>query len=124
MGPINLERDDTEHPVPEDLRSKFRQIAIAFAADDFQLVQHSIDGVAPVDDALAKYLKDSATSYGDALAPLNEATWERSIYRWMDGYWQFLVDLTTENEPVSDLALHAILDETSGQLQVTSVHVP
>jgi len=32
-----LQKDDAEHPVPEPLRSTFRQIAGAFVAGDFQL---------------------------------------------------------------------------------------
>ncbi len=102
----------------------FRQIANSFAEGDFQLCDNAIEGVAPVDVTLADFFRESVRSYGDDLAPLNDATWERSFYRWMDGYWQFLVDLTTEQEPVSDLALHAKLDEKTGQLQLASVHVP
>ena len=41
-----LQRDDSEHPVPEPLRPKFRQIADAFVAGDFQLRHHPIVGVA------------------------------------------------------------------------------
>ena len=102
----------------------FRQIANAFAEGDFQLCDNAIEGVAPVDVTLADFFRESVRSYEDDLAPLNDATWERSFYRWMDGYWQFLVDLTTEQEPVSDLALHAKLDEKTGRSQLASVHVP
>ena len=43
----------------------------------------------------------------------------------MDGYWQFLVDLTTESEDVSDLMLHATLqDEENARIEVLSVYVP
>lgn len=124
MTSILLSKDDAEHPVPEPWRSTFRQVANAFAAGDLQLSGNAIEDVAPVDEASADFFRESARSYGDDLAPLNDATWERSIYRWMDGYWQFLVDLTTEQEPVSDLTLHAKLDEITGQLQLESVHVP
>lgn len=124
MISILLAKDDAEHSVPEPWRSKFRRVADAFAAGDFELNDNAIEGVAPVDQALAEFFRESAQSYGDDLAPLNDATWERSIYRWTDGYWLFLVDLTTEQEPVSDLALHAKLDERTGQLHLESVHVP
>ncbi|WP_425454941.1 DUF7668 domain-containing protein [Hephaestia caeni] len=50
---------------------------------------------------------------------------ERSVYRWLDGYWLFLVDLTTKDEEVSDLTLHAKLaDASDARLEVQSVHVP
>lgn len=120
-----LKKDDAEHPVPEQWRSTFRQIASAFAAGDFQLRDHPIDGVAPVDAATAQHIANNVAAYGAPLAPLNDATWDRSVYRWMEGYWQMLVDLTTEGEPVSDLTLHAKLFEADGfRLEISSVYVP
>lgn len=120
-----LKKDDAEHPIPEPWRPKFRQIANALAAGDFQLREHRIDGVAPVHSATAQSIADNIAAYGEALAPLNDATWDRSVYRWMDGHWQILVDLSTEGEPVSDLTLHAKLYEADGpRLEIDSVHVP
>ncbi|NVD45915.1 DUF7668 domain-containing protein [Qipengyuania atrilutea] len=124
MSLISLAKDDTEHRVPEPWRTKFRQIAEAFAAGDFQLNDHSIEGLAPIDLASADFFRDSSRAYGDDLASLDDATWERSVYCWIDGHWEFLVDLTTEHEPVSDLALHARLEERTGLLILDSVHVP
>jgi hypothetical protein len=120
-----LQKDDREHPVPEPWRSTFRQIADAFVAGDFELRHRSIDDVEPVDQATAERIEANILAYGDPLAPLDEATWKRSVYRWMDGYWQVLVDLTTQGEPVSDLTLHANLHEGDcPSLEVYSVHVP
>ena len=121
-----LQKDDAEHPVPEPLRSTFRQIADAFVAGDFQLRDHPIAGVRPVDPDTAEWIADNVSAYGETLAPLDEETWDRSIYRWMEGYWQMLVDLTTSSEPVSDLTLHAKLYETGGdfELVVEAVYVP
>lgn len=124
MSSISLAKDDAEHRVPEPWRTKFRQIAEAFAAGDFQLNAHAVEGLAPIDLASADFFRESSCAYGDDLAQLNDATWERSIYRWMDGHWLFLVDLTTAQEPVSDLALHARLEEKTGLLVLDSVHVP
>lgn len=43
----------------------------------------------------------------------------------MGGYWQFLVDLTTDSEEVSDLTLHVTLrDAEPPTLEIGSVHVP
>ncbi|WP_082836204.1 DUF7668 domain-containing protein [Croceicoccus bisphenolivorans] len=118
-------KDDKEHPLPDTLRTTFRQIADAFVDGDYELRRHSIEGVAPIRAAIAEHIADNVLAYGDALTSLDEATWERSVYRWMDGYWQVLVDLTTEVEPVSDLTLHARL--YAGKVlhvEVESVHVP
>lgn len=118
-------KDDAEHPIPEALRTSLRQIASAFAAGDFGLRKHSVEGVAPVDPATAKHIAENVAAFGERLAPLDDATWDRSVYRWMDGYWEMLVDLTTDATPVSDLTLHAKLYEADcGRLEIVSVHVP
>ena len=120
-----LQKDDLEHPVPELWRARFTQIADAFAAGDFRLSHRPIEGVQPVDRATAERIAENVSAYGEPLVRLNEATWQRSAYRWMDGYWQLLVDLSTQCEPVSDLTLHARLYEGSdSRLEVYSVHVP
>jgi hypothetical protein len=118
-----LHKDDSEHAVPESLRPTFRQIADSLVAGDYRLMEHPVDGVRPVDADTAKWIAESVSAYGDKLAPLNEETWKRSIYRWMDGHWIALVDLTTVSEPVSDLVLHANLYE-GGDVEVYGVYVP
>lgn len=121
----DLKRDDDEHPVPDHLRGLFAQLARAFSKGDFQLRDHSISNVAPIDPATAEAIKKNVLAYEDRLAPLDPETWERSCYRWMETHWQVLVDLTTTGEQVSDLALHAVIrDSTDILLEVQSVHVP
>lgn len=120
-----LRWDDDEHEVPSDWREPFRQIVDAFLVGNFQLSDHPIDRVQPISPATAEAIVKNVNAYGAALSALNIATWERSVYRWMDGYWLFLVDLTTDDEEVSDLTLHARLHDTSdARLEVQSVHVP
>jgi hypothetical protein len=117
-------KDDQEHRVPEPWRATLRQIAGAFAAGDFQLRHHSIEGVAPIPPATADCIQANVAAYGEALAALDDASWEQSVCRWMDGYWQVLVDLTTMSEPVSDLGLHAkVYEEGPFRFEVSSVHV-
>ena len=117
-------KDDAEHPIPRTWRAAFRRIADAFVAGDYELARHHVEGVAPVAPATAQHISASVSAYGDALAPLSDATWERSIYRWMGGHWQMLVDLTTAAEPVSDLTLHARLEGDGLRLEIDSIHVP
>jgi len=120
-----LKKDDAEHAIPEPLRETCRRIAAAFAAGDFELRRPRIDGVMPIDAETARDIADMIAAYGSPLTCLDEATWERSIYRWMDGYWEVLVDLSTDNEPVSDLTLHARLIEADEPYwEIESVHVP
>src|SRR5438309_6748514 len=93
-------KDDAEHSIPDPWRTTFRHIANAFVAGDYELAHHPVEGVALVAPSTAEHIASSVSGYGEALAPLNDSTWERSIYRWMDGYWQLLVDLATVVEPV------------------------
>ena len=121
-----LAKDDDEHPLPEEWRPAIRQLVDAFVAGDFELRDHCLPHVAPIDASTAEVIADNISDYGEKLAALDDAVWRRSVCRWMDGYWQLVVDLTTEAEPVSDLALHARLYEAGAffRLEIQSVHVP
>jgi len=120
-----LARDDKEHPIPEGLRPRFRELVASLVAGDYQLSTNRPDGVAPVDTSLADFIAEQIDAYGAKLAPLSDEVWQRSIYTWNGPNWQFLIDLTTTEEPVSDLVLHARLpDVEEGQIEVWSVHVP
>ncbi|MGA0546511.1 DUF7668 domain-containing protein [Brevundimonas sp. VNH65] len=122
---LMLARDDNEHPIPEELRPRFRELVAAFVVGDYHLSTHRPDGVAPVDARLADFIAEQINSYGAKLAPLNDEVWQRSIYAWDGRHWQFLIDLTITGEPVSDLVLHARLpDYEEAQIEVWSVHVP
>lgn len=120
-----LARDDDEHPVPPEFRAIFHKIADAFVAGDYRLHDHAIDGVRPITASTAEWIAASVSAYGDNLAPLHSSTWNHAIYQWMGGYWQFLVDLTTERQQVSDLTLHAKLHDAEWPtLEIESVYVP
>lgn len=113
-----LLKDDAEHPVPEEWRPTFRQIAKAFANGDFELRATAVTGVDPVDRTTAEHFAKNVATYGEGLDALDDRTWEWSVYRWMDGHWQFAVDLTTQSVPVSDLTLHAKVYEVAGDYRV------
>jgi hypothetical protein len=120
-----LALDDQEHPVPEELRPRFQELVAAFVTGDFQLSRHALDGIAPIDAETAGFIEGQIAAYGDSLAPLRDEVWQRSAYRWMNDHWDFLIDLTTVRERVSDLALHAkLFGGLSGRIEVRSVHVP
>jgi len=120
-----LAQDDNEHPVPDELRPRFQQLVAALVAGDFQLSKHSLGGIARIDTDTARFIQGQISAYGAKLAPLSDEVWDRSAYRWMDGHWEFLIDLSTDDEAVSDLALHAkLFDGPDGQIEIWSVHVP
>ena len=125
MVGLMLARDAKEHPIPEQLRPRFRELVSALAAGDFRLSEHPLDGVAPIDERLADFIAEQIGAYGARLAPLSDEVWHRSVYAWDAPNWQFLIDLTTTDEAVSDLVLHARLsDDREGRIEVWSVHVP
>ncbi len=120
-----LLRDDDEHEVPLEWRAIFEQIVEAFLRNDLGLSNYPVSHVESIHPKTAEGLANNINAYGAPLASLNTATWERSVYRWMDGYWLFLVDLTTVDEEVSDLTIHARLRGAPwAKLDIMSVHVP
>lgn len=122
---LMLAQDGKEHPVPEQLRPRFQELVAAFVAGDYRLSRRTLEGIAPIDEDTAQFIAGQIAAYGATLAPLNDEVWQRSIYLWMDGYWEFLIDLSTTQEPVSDLALHAkLFGDPHGRIEVSSVHVP
>ena len=125
LAKLMLAKDDKEHAVPEQLRPRFQELVVAFAAGDYRLSAHAIEGIAPIDQDTAQFIAGQVSAYGAPLAELSDEVWQRSMYTWMDGHWEFLIDLTTTEESVSDLALHAKLpDCPNGRIEVASVHVP
>ena len=121
---IRLEQDDQEHPVPVGLHGFFERIVGAFMHGDYELREFPIDGVVPVDRDTARFIEASIKTYGDVLAPLDPAVWDRSCYGRTAGHCWVLVDLTTEHEQVSDLTLHADVRLDPLHIAVRSVHVP
>lgn len=120
-----LAQDDDEHPVPDDLKPRFQELVAALVAGDFQLSKHSLGGVAPIEEDTARFIQGQISAYGAKLTSLSDEVWDRSAYRWMDGHWAFLIDLSTDDEAVSDLTLHAkLFDGPGGLIEVWSVHVP
>ncbi|KDA02681.1 MAG: hypothetical protein V7651_14865 [Hyphomonas oceanitis] len=96
---------DRELPIPTEWRAALKQIADALAAGDFEL--SSLPQVSQYEDPdFAKINRANIQDYPDSLAPLDASTWDTSIYRWMEEYWEVLVDLSAGATLTSDLVLH------------------
>lgn len=106
------------------LRSTITRIVEAFAAGDFQLRDHQVDGVLPISAEIANQMAGYVRDYGDLLAALDEAVWETSIYCWTGSSWDILVDLSTSRETVSDLVLFLGISDEPRLIEVRAVHVP
>lgn len=124
---LMLTKAEGEHPVPVEWRPVFVKIVDAFLAGDFALSQHSVGVRTIVEPETALSIPDQIADYGDRLVPLNDAVWKRSVYMWGDitKRWEFIVDLSTEQQIVSDLIIHAKLYERGEfVLEIHSVYVP
>lgn len=111
--------------MPTVWRATLAEIADRLAAGDYALASRPAN-VRPVDADTVSVIKSQISGYGDELTGLLEETWKRSIYIWMDGHWEVLVDLCTKDQGVSDLGLFVKVFEQDGGFvfEVFSVHVP
>ena len=100
-------------------------IVAALKEGDYQL-QRTIPGVKLVSADEAARIAGNIAAYGDQLSYLPEDTWNTSIYKWMRGYWDVLVDLYTPTEGSSDLVLFVRVREEKNEYsyEIQSVHVP
>jgi hypothetical protein len=121
-----LKNEDNQTPVPEIWRNTIFDIVEAFKEGDFKL-ERKISGVKSISVEDAARISDNIRSYGDSLVSLPKNTWDTSVCQWMRKYWDVLVDLYTEREGESDLALMMRVYEEEGSsylFEVSSVHVP
>jgi hypothetical protein len=117
--------EDDEAPVPTAWRPTLKAIVDAFREGDFELAR-GIPGVSPVPPDDARIIAGNIEDYGDSLAALPEDTWETSVCLWMDGWWQVMVDLYTEDDGASDLVLDVRVRERGAAFafEVHLVYVP
>lgn len=122
----NVEKDSTrQRPIPSAWRDTLSRIADALRANDFSIARE-IPCVSKPPADVAQSIERSIGEYGDRLVGLSDAVWATSACQWMDGYWDVYVDLCTENEEPSDLALFVRVTEARDgySFDVLSVHVP
>lgn len=126
MTIIEVEKDeDNQLPIPSEWRQLFVDIVNSFVSKDY-LISSGVDGVSPVSQETAAQIEEYINDYGETLIALPSETWESSICLWMGDSWDILIDLWTESEGRSDLALSATVKESeSGYIvHVGMVYVP
>ena len=120
----SLVKGDGEHKLPLNWQKRFAEIVARLVEGDFAFGP-DMDDIEPFSSAEKDRFVQNVQAYGDRLIHLDQAVWRSSIYAWANGHWAVLVDLTTENEPVSDLVLHArIIDDDPVRIVLDSIHVP
>lgn len=111
MNPIPITKTEgQELPVPNAWRPALKLLADAVV---LKSSVQTIDGfiVDAIDEELLLISHSNVNDYPDSLGPLSAASWTSSICVWHEGYWQVLLDLTTDTGEVSDLVLHAKVTE-------------
>jgi len=118
---------DTEQPisVPEEWRSTFTAIVQALVEGNYKLINVA-DSVQRLNAADAQYIHDYLRTHDCQLLPLPDATWEHSVYRWYQGFWDVWVNLYTVEAGRSDLILLTRVFEVKNEfkfaVQVVFVH--
>ena len=117
--------ENDELPVPNSWRTKLSEI-VSSLADKSLFHSNEIIDLAPIDPAELRRIERNIEDYGDPLLHLSEESWKTSIYRWMGTHWTVLVDLSTTEEPSSDLVLFLTVHAKGDgyKFMIDSVHVP
>jgi hypothetical protein len=116
---------ENEGPIPSAWRPTLKNIVDAFVRHDYRLAD-GVAGVAPVSDETATQIRTYIQEYGATLVSLPQESWATSVCIWMGDRWDALIDLWTEEEGSSDLALQVhVLEVDSGfPMTVYMVYVP
>lgn len=96
--------------VPAQFRKIVESIVNCISRKDL----HELNSIIYVENLEEKNFKDmlaSVEAYGDNLVPLSPECWETSVCLRTGRGLECLVDLSTEKQPVSDLALKFVTSE-------------
>jgi len=117
--------EDQELPVPTEWRKPLTDIVACLASGEFSKLP-SVAPVTPLTDERCSDIELYVRAYGATLTSLPEESWKTSIYLWMGGYWDVLVDLFTVEEGPSDLvlSLRVYPREGSYTFRIEWLHVP
>ncbi|MFK7999335.1 MAG: hypothetical protein AB8H86_07040 [Polyangiales bacterium] len=116
---------DEEGPVPRRWRATLESIVHALVEHDFRF-QAPLPNVLSPTPAQTKQMREYVADYGERLCPLTEETWDTSVCLWDEDRWSLLVDLRTEGEGRSDLALSLVVYEDTGgyRFELELLYVP
>ena len=120
-----VKNEDEELPVPTVWRKPLADIVACLALGEFSKLP-GLPAVTLRDEEVCRNIESYVRAYGRKVTSLPEESWRTSIYLWMDGYWDVLVDLFTVEEGCSDLVLFVRVHpkEDSYIFRIESVHVP
>ena len=116
---------ENEGPIPSAWRPILTNIVEAFVRHDYRLAD-GVAGVATVSEETATQIRGYIEEYGETLVSLPPESWDTSVCIWMEGRWDALIDLWTEDEGRSDLVLKVHVSELDSGYVVNlyMVYVP
>ncbi|PMN62809.1 DUF7668 domain-containing protein [Enterovibrio norvegicus] len=122
---VVVKDEDNELPIPTIWRPIFKEIVSALAQKDY-LLKSKPRFTSPMSQETADYISEYIEDYGETLIDLPDKTWDSSTCLWMGSKWEVLIDLWTDGEGRSDLALKAEVEESETNYLVTveMVYVP
>ena len=117
--------EDEELPVPTEWRKPLAEMVECLASGKLSKLP-SLPAVTLRTEDVCRDIENYIRAYGRKLTNLPKESWRTSIYLWMNGYWEILVDLFTVEEGCSDLVLFVRVHPKEGSyiFQIESVHVP
>ena len=117
--------EDRERPIPLVWRAPLKPIVDALVRGEVPASAAPLI-VGAVDPDNLRINRENIADYPDALGPLGDAAWQSSVYIWMAGHWDVLIDLMTEDGEISDLVLAARIIEAGDQFMIEPglIYVP
>lgn len=126
MADNKIVKDEEHHILVPDLwRNTLKELVDLLVNGDFESLS-DVKGVREISEADIARIITNIEDYGCQLTSLPEVSWETSVWQWMQGYWDLLIDLFTIEEGISDLVLSVRVyeSEKSYIFEVQSVYVP
>jgi hypothetical protein len=116
---------ENEGPIPSAWRPTLQNIVDAFVRHDYSLADE-VAGAAPVSQETETQIRTYIQEYGAKLVSLPQESWATSVCIWMGDHWDALIDLWTEEEGSSDLALQVHVSDVGSEplVNVYMIYVP
>lgn len=126
MIQIDVSKDEeTQQSIPTFWRPTFVQIVKSLIKNDYFLDANLIK-ICTLPEETSQQIKDYIEDYGDKLIELPKDTWDTSVCIWTGHHWDVLIDLWTEVEGASDLALSVKVTQLKDEyhFKINMVFVP
>lgn len=121
---FDVQKKSQELPIPHVWREPIRGLVHCIISKNYDQLSKNPSFELPSKEKIYS-IEYNIDSYNEVIVGVTEWSWSRSVYMWMDGYWEIIVDIAGESGP-SDLSIFLRAYENRGQylFRIESVHVP